>query len=66
MPIMDGFQFVDEFQKLSKQLTDGVRIMLLTSSINPLDQQKSTTIPSIANYMNKPLTKEHLSMLQPV
>lgn len=63
MPIMDGFQFLDEFQKLSNQITQNVKIMLLTSSINPLDQQKSSNIPSIANYMNKPLTKDHLSKI---
>lgn len=63
MPIMDGFQFVDEFQKLSHRLTADVKILLLTSSINPLDQQKSANIPSIVSYMNKPLTKEHLSKL---
>ncbi len=63
MPIMDGFQFLDEFEKLSGNIRDGLKIMLLTSSINPLDQQKSTSIPAIANYMNKPLTKDHLSNL---
>lgn len=64
MPIMDGFQFVDEFRKLSPQITKDVKIMLLTSSINPLDQQKSTAISHITNYMNKPLTKEHLSKIE--
>lgn len=63
MPMMDGFQFLDEFEKLSGNIRDGLKIMLLTSSINPLDQQKSTSIPAIANYMNKPLTKDHLSNL---
>ena len=63
MPMMDGFQFLDEFKKLSGNIRDGLKIMLLTSSINPLDQQKSTSIPAIANYMNKPLTKDHLSNL---
>lgn len=63
MPMMDGFQFVDEFEKLSNNIREGVKIMLLTSSINPLDQQKSTSIATIANYMNKPLTKDHLANL---
>ncbi|MBI3232679.1 MAG: response regulator [Bacteroidetes bacterium] len=63
MPMMDGFQFVNEFEQLSPNIRNGVKIMLLTSSINPLDHQKSTTISSIVNYMNKPLTKDHLSSI---
>lgn len=63
MPMMDGFQFVDEFEKLSESFRNGIRIMLLTSSINPMDHQKSSSLSSVTKYMNKPLTKEHLETL---
>lgn len=64
MPMMDGFQFVDEFLKLGNGIKEGVKIMMLTSSINPMDHQRSTTISAIVNYMNKPLTREHLSEIK--
>lgn len=64
MPIMDGFQFVEEFEKLSSDTRDGVKIMMLTSSINPLDQERSSHVTSITGFMNKPLTREHLEQFR--
>ncbi|MFM9075200.1 MAG: response regulator [Bacteroidota bacterium] len=45
MPLMDGFQFLDEFEKLNPTTKDGIRIVMLTSSVNPkdLDQSKKYT-----------------------
>lgn len=60
MPIMDGFQFVEEFEKLKLDTREGVKIMMLTSSINPMDQERSSHVQSITGFMNKPLTREHL------
>ncbi|MSQ79517.1 MAG: response regulator [Flavobacteriaceae bacterium] len=63
MPMMDGFQFVAEFGKLNPETRRGVKILLLTSSINPQDHQKSSNTYAIAKFMNKPLTKDHLASL---
>ena len=37
MPLMDGFQFLDEFEKLSSLAKKKCSIVMLTSSINPQD-----------------------------
>jgi CheY-like chemotaxis protein len=37
MPLMDGFQFLDEFEKLSAVAKKKCKIVMLTSSINPQD-----------------------------
>src|SRR5574337_1124717 len=34
MPILDGFQFIEEFEKLDESLVTSIRIVMLTSSIN--------------------------------
>jgi CheY-like chemotaxis protein len=60
MPIMDGFQFAAEFDKLGPEVTEKCKIMILTSSVNPEDMQNSKKSPSIVRYLNKPLSKETL------
>ena len=41
MPLMDGFQFLDEFEKLQNTSKKKCKIVMLTSSINPQDVKKS-------------------------
>jgi len=58
MPAMDGFQFLDEFEKLpgSKQIL----VFLLTSSMHPTDMQQARKY-NLAGYLNKPLNQEKIS-----
>src|SRR4051812_41649035 len=35
MPLMDGFQFITEFEKLPDDLRKNTKIVMLTTSINP-------------------------------
>lgn len=61
MPIMDGFQFAEEFQKFGQDLKDVIKIVFLTTSLNPQDQEKAMKTPGVLKYINKPLTREHLT-----
>jgi CheY-like chemotaxis protein len=63
MPLMDGFQFLDEFEKLSKETKEYCNIIMLTSSINPQDMSKSKKYDYVKKYVNKPLTQESLKKL---
>lgn len=60
MPIMDGFQFIDEFEKLSDDTKNFCKVVMLTSSLDPKDIQKSKKNKYIMKYLNKPLTQENL------
>lgn len=62
MPLMDGFQFLDEFSKLSEKTRKKCNIVMLTSSINPQDMHKSKKY-NVKTYLNKPLSQETLSKL---
>ena len=64
MPLMDGFQFLDEFEKLSNELKTKCRIVMLTSSINPQDVNKSKKYSYVKKYINKPLSHLNLEKLE--
>lgn len=54
MPIMDGWQFLDEFIKVpcEKKIT----IYIATSSIDPADVNKAREYDSVSNYLIKPIS----------
>ena len=59
MPVMDGFQFLSEFQSAKNMQKEKVKIYILTSSNNPNDIEKAKNY-SVSGYINKPITKEKL------
>jgi CheY-like chemotaxis protein len=63
MPLMDGFQFLDEFEKLTAITKKKCKIVMLTSSINPQDFSRSKKYNNVKLYLNKPLSHESISHL---
>ena len=63
MPLMDGFQFLDEFEKLSTSSKKKCKIVMLTSSINPQDFNRSKKYVNVKLYLNKPLSHESITSL---
>jgi CheY-like chemotaxis protein len=64
MPLMDGFQFLDEFEKLTAITKKKCKIVMLTSSINPQDFSRSKKYNNVKLYLNKPLSHESISKLE--
>lgn len=63
MPIMDGFQFAEEFGKSCPKIYDKIKIVFLTSSLNPVDQKRAMNVRGVYSFLNKPLGKDHLDKL---
>jgi len=63
MPLMDGFQFLEEFEKLGNAAKKKCKIVMLTSSINPQDFSRSKKYENVKLYLNKPLTHENIIKL---
>lgn len=63
MPLMDGFQFLDEFEKLSTATKKMSKIVMLTSSINPQDFDRSKKYGNVKLYLNKPLSNESIQKI---
>ena len=64
MPLMDGFQFLEEFESLTDSTKAHCKIVMLTSSINPQDMNKSQKYTFVKKYINKPLTQDNLRKLE--
>lgn len=63
MPLMDGFQFLDEFEKLTNFTKKKCKVVMLTSSINPQDFNRSKKYVNVKQYINKPLTHDSILSL---
>lgn len=58
MPVMDGWEFLDEYQKLQENQKCHTIIVMVTTSFNPDDQTRAEKINGLSGYRNKPLTVE--------
>jgi CheY-like chemotaxis protein len=63
MPQMDGWDFLNEFQKLPDHFHKKCRVIMLTSSIDLSDVKRSKTYTSVTDFISKPLTPEKLRAL---
>lgn len=59
MPIMDGFGFLDAFRSLDLQGKDRVKIIIVTSSINPADIARAKCF-GVSQYLSKPIEEQSL------
>lgn len=60
MPIMDGFHFLDEFEKFSPEFKSLIKVVMLTSSLNKNDVEKVKQFKQVFKFLHKPLTEINL------
>lgn len=60
MPGMDGWEFLEGYEKLNPEQRGKIILVMLTTSLNPDDKNRSDTISTIDGFKNKPLTHETL------
>ncbi|MBS0029120.1 response regulator [Chitinophaga sp. 22321] len=63
MPIMDGWEFLEEYAEFCDQLPKRIRIFVLTSSIDEKDKERVSAYDFVAGYLTKPLSKEIIAHL---
>lgn len=63
MPMIDGFQFIDNFKKTFSKRFTSTKIVILTSSISQSDRIKADKMSKDIIFLNKPLTKEALDQI---
>lgn len=60
MPVMDGWQFLDEYKRLSPSMAKPIIIYICTSSISPDDVIRARAMSSVSDFMVKPVTHDNL------
>lgn len=63
MPIMNGFGFLVEFEKFDESLINNIKVIMLTSSVDPNDIRRSKEYKTVQAFISKPLSLEHLSTI---
>ncbi|WP_142685067.1 response regulator [Chitinophaga polysaccharea] len=63
MPVMDGWEFLEEYAVFQDQLPKQIRIFVLTSSIDEKDKERVNAYSFVTGYLTKPLSKEIIAHL---
>lgn len=63
MPEMDGFAFVEEFEKLDKKNSSQIMIVMLSSTLDPNDKKRAKNNVYVKTLLSKPLPTEEFSSL---
>lgn len=61
MPVMNGFEFVEAFEKFPEDITSQYILYVLSSSINENDLNRARYHASVKDFLNKPLTSQVLT-----
>lgn len=59
MPEMNGWQFLDEMESISKAFT----VFMLTSSVDPIDKEKADSYAMIKGFHSKPLSEDTVNKM---
>lgn len=60
MPMMSGWEFLEEYKELSKQFCKPVELFVVSSSISRQDILRAKSYKEVSDYITKPLTSQVL------
>ena len=63
MPVMNGWEFLDEYETIKNQISKNVAINMLSSSVYNDDISKAETYNTVNKFISKPLTVEKIQNL---
>ncbi|WP_209402056.1 response regulator [Pseudozobellia sp. WGM2] len=63
MPIMDGFQFMEEYVKIKPKVGKKIIIYMVSSSVDPSDIRRAKNISAISDYIVKPIEEGQLKSI---
>jgi CheY-like chemotaxis protein len=63
MPIMDGFQFLEEFSKQRDAVKKACKIVMLSTSESFKDLNRANKSPYVYKFLNKPLSEQMLAAI---
>ena len=64
MPVMDGFGFLEEYEKLPDLIRDKCKIIMLSSSESFKDLNRANSSRLVNKFLNKPLSEKALEVIK--
>jgi CheY-like chemotaxis protein len=64
MPGMNGYEFLEEYKKLSEIVRTKCIILMITTSIHPDDFMRADNNPFVFRFLNKPLDREKFRFIE--
>lgn len=66
MPVMGGWEFLDSFSTPDYADYNKTKVIILSSTIDPEDLEKSKKYPMIIDFLSKPISKEMLEYVKSI
>ncbi len=64
MPVMNGWEFLEEYMKQFAEKLPNTKVIILSSTIDPEDFTKAKKYEVVARFVSKPLSVENLAELK--
>jgi len=64
MPVMGGWEFLDYFNSTEFEEFNTIKVVVLTSTIDPEDLEKSKKYPMVIDFLSKPISQSMLEYLK--
>lgn len=58
MPVVDGWDFLEAFDKFQADLVKKINIFIVTSSVDEKDRLRSQNFPFVKGFISKPLSPD--------
>ena len=64
MPVMGGWEFLDCFSTADYSEYNTIKVIILSSTIDPEDLEKAKKYPMVLDFLSKPISKEMLEYVK--
>jgi len=66
MPVMGGWEFLDSFSTPEYSQYNNTKVIILSSTIDPEDLERSNKYPMVIDFLSKPISKEMLEYIREI
>jgi CheY-like chemotaxis protein len=64
MPVMGGWEFLDSFSGVEYSEYNHIKVIILSSTVDPNDLENSKKYPMVIDFLSKPISKEMLKYIK--
>jgi CheY-like chemotaxis protein len=61
MPVMSGFDFLDELEKLPPSINEKIKVVVVSSSLHEKDMERVLGYKSVVEFISKPLNANKIN-----